>query len=179
MGANPFSAINETQFLEWIGILFLSTAFFPFLAIMILKLTGLISDAFMHAPKDRILPLTGTLIFYIWAFYFFEHKEVAPLLLKSLLLGAIFSIILDFFINIFYKVSIHTTSAGMMPGNMLALMILEPSMPISIFMVAIIAAVLVGLIRWWLGAHTLGQILLGYSIGISMQLIAFLILRPV
>lgn len=35
---------------------------------------------------------------------------------------------------------------------------------------------LVGLVRWWLGAHTSGQIFLGYSIGISMQLIAYLIL---
>jgi len=179
LSANGFSAVDERRFLEWTGILLLSTVFFPFLAILILRLTGLISDAFMHAPKDRILPLTATLIFYVWAFYFFEHKALAPLLLKSLLLGAIFSIILDFFINIFYKVSVHTTSAGMMPGSILALMIIEPSTPPSIFVVATIAAILVGLIRWWLGAHTLGQILLGYSIGISMQLIAYLILRPV
>ena len=179
IGGNGFSAVKERLFLEWLGIVFLSTVFFPFLAIMILRFTGLISDAFMHAPKDRILPLTATLIFYVWAFYFFEHKALAPLLLKSLLLGAVFSIILDFFINIFYKVSVHTTSAGMMPGNILAFMIIEPSTNASIFIIAIIAAMLVGWIRWWLGAHTLGQILLGYSIGISMQLVAYLILRPV
>jgi hypothetical protein len=177
--ANGFSIAGENQFLKWAGIVLLATVFFPFLAILILRLTGLISDAFMRAPKDRILPLTGTLIFYIWAFYFFEHKDSAPLLLKSLLLGAIFSIILDFFINFFYKVSIHTTAAGMMPGNILAFMIIHPSMPVYVLIIAILAAVLVGLIRWWLGAHTWAQILLGYSIGISMQLMAYLILKPV
>jgi len=130
----------------------------------------------MHLPKDRILPLTCTLLFYSWAFYFFENKDLVPLLLRSLLLGAIFSIIIDLVINFFYKVSVHTTVAGMMPGNILTLMIIDPSMTVSILIAVILAATLVGLVRWWLGAHTSGQIFLGYSIGISMQLIAYLIL---
>jgi len=179
INAPGLPVVDQKRFLEWLGILFLTTVFFPFLAILTLRLSGLISDAFMHAPKDRILPLAATMVFYVWAFYFFEHQALAPLLLKCLLLGAILSIILDFFINIVYKVSVHTTSAGMMPGSILSLMMIDPSTNPSVLVVATVAAVIVGLIRWWLGAHTLGQILLGYSIGISMQLLAYLILRSI
>jgi len=171
-----FSLISRNQFWKWLGFIFLTTVLFPFLAILVLRLAGSISDAFMHLPKDRILPLTSTLLFYSWAFYFFEFKALVPLLMRTLLLGAIFSIMIDLVINFFYKVSVHTTAAAMMPGIILTIMIIDPSMPVSILISVIFAAALVGWVRWWLGAHTIGQIFLGYSIGTSMQLIAWLIL---
>jgi membrane-associated phospholipid phosphatase len=37
---------------------------------------------------------------------------------------------------------------------------------------AVFIALFVGVIRWLLGAHTIGQIMLGYTIGILMQLAA-------
>ena len=179
VGAGGFAAIPRVRFLEWTAILFLSTVFFPFLSILLLRLTGMISNAFMYKPGDRILPLTATLIFYVWAFYFFQDRASAPLLLRSLLLGAVFSIMLDFFINLFYKVSVHTTAAAMMPGNILVLWIIDPATPLFVLVITTLAAILVGLVRWWLGSHTKGQILLGYSIGILMQLTAYFLLRSI
>jgi len=175
--ADGFKTITREQFRNWMGILFLATVLFPFLVIMILRLTKLISDAYMHAPRDRMLPLVGTLIFYAASFYFFAQEVDAPFLMHVLLLGSVFSIVLDFIINLFYKVSVHTTSAGMMPGNFLVLCILSAATPAWLIAIAFAVALLVGLVRWWLGAHTRGQIVLGWAIGISMQLVAYSILK--
>jgi hypothetical protein len=93
------------------------------------------------------------------------------------LLGAIFSIILDFAINFFYKVSVHTTAAGIMPGNIVLIMLFGESIPNFILLMIILLAALVGVVRWLLGSHTIGQLILGYLIGFTMQIFAYLILR--
>jgi membrane-associated phospholipid phosphatase len=41
----------------------------------------------------------------------------------------------------------------------------------------LVIAMVVGIIRWLLGAHTVGQILLGYAIGILTQLGAYFYLN--
>jgi hypothetical protein len=151
--------------------------FFPFLAILLLRATKLISDAYMHTPADRVLPLTVTLLFYVWTFSFFQGITEAPLYLRSLLLGSIFSIIVDFAINFFYKVSVHTTAAAVMPASILVMMWATTTVPILMLLLMFMLAILIGVVRWLLGSHTVGQILLGYLIGFSMQILAWFILK--
>jgi hypothetical protein len=172
-----FSTIPPAEFRRWICILALTIILLPFLVIGLLRVFRLISNARMHNPRDRVLPLVGTLIFYAWAFYFFTERVTAPLLLRSLLLGSCLSIVIIFFINIYYKVSIHTTAAAIMPGILIVLLATDPQSIIVAFVLAVMAALLVGIVRWLLGAHTPGQIILGYIIGISMQVAAYLFLR--
>jgi len=155
----------------------LTTVIFPFLTILFFRAAKLISNAYMHSPADRVLPLTATMIFYVWTFYFLQQKTEAPLFLRSLVLGAVISIVLDFAINFFYKVSVHTTAAAAMPGNVLVMMSVTGSVSGATLVIAILVALLIGLVRWMLGSHTIGQILLGYSIGFACQIAAWFILR--
>ena len=176
--APQYFLTGSAEFRRWIWILVLSTILFPFLVIGLLKVFGLISNARMHNAKDRILPLVSTLLFYVWAYYFFSREVVAPLLLRVLLLGSCLAIIIIFFINIYYKVSVHTTAAAIMPGILIMLLANDQPSVIILFLIAVAAAVIVGMIRWLLGAHTPGQIILGYIIGISMQVTAYFFLKP-
>ena len=169
--------VTEEKFSNWMGILSLSTMLLPFVTILLLRATKLISDAFMHSPADRVLPLTATLIFYVWTFSFFQTEPAAPLYLRSLLLGSSFSIIVDFAINFFYKVSVHSTGAAVIPANILVMMWVTDMVPISVLILMISLALLIGVVRWLLGSHTLGQIMLGYLVGFSMQITAWDILK--
>lgn len=157
-------------------MLALSTILFPFLVIVLLRLSGLISNARMHDAKDRTVPLISTLIVYIWTYNFFDHQEKTPLLLQVLLLGSCCALVIIFSVNLFYKVSVHTTAAAIMPGILIVSM-MEGRLPVTILPGAIIAALIVGIVRWFLGAHTVGQILIGYFIGISMQIAAYFFLK--
>jgi len=49
--------------------------------------------------------------------------------------------------------------------------------PITSLILALLIAIIVGMVRWLLGAHTVGQILLGYLAGIFTQLGAYYYLR--
>jgi membrane-associated phospholipid phosphatase len=82
-----------------------------------------------------------------------------------------------FVINFFYKVSIHTTAAGILPGFCITLMLNNSLVIVLPLLLALLIAATVGIIRWLLGAHTMGQILLGYAVGILTQLATFFYLN--
>jgi membrane-associated phospholipid phosphatase len=99
-----------------------------------------------------------------------------PVIMKSLLLGSCFSIAMILLINFFYKVSVHTAAAVILTGVTIVLNVaLRRATPL-LLPLALFIAVLVGMIRWFLGAHTLGQILLGYLVGVLCQVGGFFLL---
>src|SRR6266404_6242873 len=161
-----FSDLATRDFKKWIGELLLYTVLFPLLSILVFKTSGLVSNARMHEARDRILPLLATMIFYLLAYWIFDYKHKIPLLMQILLLGSSCAIIIIFIINIFYKVSVHTTAAGILPGMCIVLLLSGKMTMILPLLSALLIAAIVGIIRWLLGAHTIGQILLGYAVGI-------------
>jgi len=175
LAPDKFFQLLPLEFEESIKELLMYTVFFPFVSILLFRLSGLISNTRMHAARDRILPLIATMIFYIFAYCFFAYKHNTPFLLQSLLLGNSCAIVILFIENLFYKVSVHTAAAAILPG-MAIVLILDHEVNITLALViALIIALFVGIIRWLLGAHTIGQIVLGYIIGISTQLGAYFI----
>src|SRR4030095_2899170 len=168
-----FSPLSSQKFAMWTKELFLYTVILPLVSIVLFRLSGLISNARMHRARDRSLPLIATMVFYILSYWFFTYKHHAPLVLCSVLLGSCSAIIIIFIINIFYKVSVHTTAAAIPPGFLFALAINNQGIVFLQLLTAVFVALFVGVIRWLLGAHTIGQIMLGYTIGILMQLTAY------
>ena len=59
-----------------------------------------------------------------------------------------------------------------MPGVCIVLMASE-KITITPLILALLVAIIVGMVRWLPGAHTIGQILLGYVAGIFTQLGAY------
>ena len=152
----------------------LFTILLPFLSVLIFRKLGLISDTRMHDAGDRIYPLVTALIFYILAYWLIARG--LPLSIHSLLLGTCLSILLLFIVTNFYKISVHTAAAAILPGVCIVLMVSE-KIPITSLILALLIAIIVGMVRWLLGAHTIGQILLGYLAGIFTQLGAYYYLR--
>jgi len=72
---------------------------------------------------------------------------------------------------------VHTTAAAILPGVCIVLMLSE-KITIKPLIFALLIAIIVGIVRWLLGAHTIGQILLGYLTGIFTQLGAYYYLHP-
>jgi len=146
------------------------TIIFPFLSVFLFRKLDLISDTRMHEPKDRIYPLLTALIFYTLANWFLIRG--LPIFIHSLLLGTCLSIFILLIVTSFYKVSVHTTAAAVLPGVCIVLLGREKITIIPLVFASLIA-IIVGTVRWLLGAHSIGQILLGYLTGIFTQLGAY------
>jgi hypothetical protein len=167
-----FAGVNNAAFGKMLLPIILNTLFFPLIATLLMKATGFIESIHMNTPKDRIIPLLATMIFYFWAYNVFKSLN-APLLLRILLLGSFWGVIVVFMINIFVKVSMHTAAAGSMLGILLVLMFLSPVNMVLPFFIALIIAGIIGTARMILGAHTNAEIWLGYIVGILVQLGAY------
>jgi hypothetical protein len=172
-----FSSPSSSEFKRWIVQLFLYTIVLPFTAIFTFKITGLISNAKMHKPRDRVLPLIATLGFYFLAYGLFVLQLRVGGIMQSLLLGSCGAIAIMLIVNFFYKVSVHTTAAAILAGICIVLAITEMPVPAPLFILAVLLALVVGVIRWFLGSHTMGQILLGYTVGIFSQVAAYFIIN--
>ncbi len=152
-----------------------STVLFPLFSILLMKPLGFIDSYRMPTAKERTIPLMVIMIFYFWISHVFNNMAgVVPLALKVLLLGNFWGIIIVFLVNIFTRVSMHTSAAGGMIGIVAVLLIISPANMILPFFAALITAGIIGSARMVLGAHQRGDVWLGYIIGVIVQLGAYI-----
>ncbi len=167
-----FAHVPDVIRWRWLAMVSINTLLLPLLVVVLLKALGFIESIHMYRSKDRVIPLMASMIFYFWAYQVASGTDM-PFVLKVLLLGNFWGIILVFMVSIFYKVSMHTSAAGSILGIVVVLMFLNPiNMQVPLFAAMVIAG-LVGTARLALGAHKPGEIWLGYAIGILVQIGAY------
>ncbi len=171
--------------------IFFTTFLIPSVAVLIMKGVGLISSLEMEERTDRIGPFIATGIFYLWAFRSLLADTSVPSAYLVAVLGATIVLFVCFFINIFYKLSIHAAAMAGFLGMVLICMhlysvgIFKIDVPFLgeciismnfILVGSILAAAAVMSARLILNVHSLGQIALGFTVGLLGQFIALKIL---
>lgn len=180
LAPQSFAGFNILDFSKYpfplIAPIVLSTVFFPLLSVVLMKALGFIESIKMENPKDRIIPLIATMTFYFWTYNVMSNTN-APFLLRVLLLASFWSVIAIFMINIFFKISMHTTAAGGAVAMIVALMLYSPvNMVLALFITIIIAGI-IGTARLILSAHNQSQVWLGYIVGFAVQMVAYWYLK--
>jgi hypothetical protein len=179
LSPNYFGALPQKQLNYWLLSIGITTLFFPLFSVALMKPLGFLSSLQMPTAKDRIIPLMTSMIFYFWVNHVFGNMPgvTVPLILRVLLLGNFWGIILVFMFNIFTKVSMHTAGAGIMVGILGVLMISSPINMVAPFLLSLLIAGAIGTARLILRAHEPYQIWLGYIIGILVQFAAYWYLK--
>lgn len=170
-----FTGMSDKQLMLLFVSIGVSTAFFPLFAILLMKPLGFISSYKMPSARERTIPLMATMIFYFWISHVLSNMAGAvPQILKIMMLGNFWGIILIFIANIFTRVSMHTAAAGGIIGIIIVLMMSTSVNMILPLFAAILLAGIIGSARLYLGAHQRGDVWLGYIIGIIVQLGAYI-----
>ncbi len=165
--------LERGSFVNLLGIVGVCTVLFPLLTILLMKALGFIRKIEMADAKDRILPLMGIMIWYFWASHVLNSLPGTPLILKVLLLGSFWNIIIVFLVNIFFKISMHAVAAGGTLGIVVALMIMNPINMLPVFFLFLFLASIIGTSRLLLGAHRSSEVWLGYLVGTVVMLSAY------
>jgi membrane-associated phospholipid phosphatase len=187
---NPYAFgihhLHEPYGLELLLRVFLSSFFIPFVAILMLRFTGLVQSLEMPERQDRIVPYIVTGIFYLWLFRNLLDNTMVPSLFTSFALGTTIALFLAFFINLFSKISIHAVGMGGLIGMIILLMVYFPdystvNIPLGqqvlqisttlLLLATLLLAGLVGTARLSLKAHVPMDLYGGYFIGFSAQMI--------
>lgn len=169
--------------------LVLYTYLFPAIAVLLMKALGLIQSLQMETRNERIGPFIAAGVFYLWFYRNIYSDPNMPIVYISAVLGATMALFGAFFINLFYKISIHAVGVG----GLLGLTIITisffsyGSIPIDrtastyigtylLLLVVIVICGLVGTARLFLDAHQPKEIYFGYALGIITQIISIKLL---
>lgn len=174
-----FAGMREKEFLVWLMRIGYTTLLIPLILVLLLKGLGFLQSIYMHDPKDRIIPLIGIMMMYFWIYHVANsissaNDIQAPFILKVMLLGNFWGIILLFILNIFFKISMHTSAAGGFLGVMIVLLLTNPvNMMLPLF-VSLVTCGIIGTARLLLGAHKPSEVWAGYALGIIAQVAAYI-----
>lgn len=188
---NPylFGVRNLAGASNLIMVLFFTTFFIPAIAVLLMKLMGMVDDLRLSNRQQRIGPYIITGIFYLWMFRTLVSNPNIPDAFKVFLLGGVISLFLAFIINIFSKISMHTTGMGGLIGMvLLCLMYFQypnfwlhlPGMDMMqldsryLLMAVIVLAGIVGSSRLYLKAHKAADVFGGYFVGLLGQFAGFI-----
>lgn len=193
MLGNPYS-FHFTRLEDKVLLLmfaFFTGLFIPLVAILMMRALGLIPDLRLMDKRDRIFPFIATGIFYLWMIRNLWQNPDVPEILRGGVLGLVIALFLAFFINNFEHLSIHAVGMGNLFTFICVLALFYGLETLNIYfsdgvltadwliVIAVIAAVAgaVGSARLVLSRHNLGEIFLGYVIGIVSQVLAFYIMN--
>ena len=170
---------------------FFSSFLIPGVAVLMMRVLGLVESMELRDKKERIGPYIVSAIFYLWLYINFRHDPSTPPLFSAFVLGSVIGLFLAFFVNIFSKISAHTVGMGGLLGMFIILLGLGVHDPVliplgswgvlhtttgTLLLLVILLAGMVGTSRLLLKAHEAIDLYGGYMVGLVAQFLAFRLL---
>lgn len=178
-GFNPYASDEDisTAYFAIAGV-FIGTGIVPVTIALILKQLNLITNLHMQKREERMLPflLTGgsyLCIIYLYTVVFNLHLDPK---IYSFMMGATIAIIIGFIITGSWKISVHMIGIGGVVGIIVLLSKLSEEVLLIPLIATIIAAGLIAYGRAYLKAHNFQQIIAGFALGFTCELLPLLLL---
>ena len=155
---------------------FIVTGILPVIFSAVLKIVGVISSLHMPKKEERILPflLTGSL--YYGVIYLFTSYWKLPLhtLIYQFMFGATLAILIGMIITYRWKISAHMIGIGGVVG-IITILSKYGEVLISLLAITIFIAGLIAFGRLQLKAHSIKQIIAGFLLGFSCEMLVLII----
>jgi len=150
-------------------VVFITTFVMPVLFTMFLVQKKIVASLELEKKEERKLPFIATAFFYFIAYYLLKMLPVPPFF-PFVILGAALVIITGFFINLKWKVSVHTMGIGGVLGltwGLSEILYIPVTIP---FILLVLLSGVIGTARLIRGTHTQMQIYAGFFIGFIIEL---------
>lgn len=138
----------------------ITTGLLPALSVFLLYRAGLVNSLELKERKERLLPLTMTLFYFI-ATYFLLMKAMLPGIIYSAILAATVAIAGLILISLFQKVSVHLCGFGSLIGSLLGLYSRSPFPFVDLLILFVLLGGILAASRAYLEAHKLHELLVG------------------
>ncbi len=183
-----FDLIDDMALVQLIVYFIVSAVVLPLVGIVLLKKLELVKTNEMESRYERIGPLIITGMLYAWlSVNFYRSNGNVPDPITLVTIGATLALFIAFFLNNFFKVSLHAVGiGGLIMGSIIMAMnwsygyvMWFGGSSLHIIALVILILVLSGLVlssRMYLGAHNLSQIYHGFVVGVLGQVIALRII---
>ncbi|MDD3108527.1 MAG: hypothetical protein PHV49_04870 [Alistipes sp.] len=173
----PTIMVHLPSTVKWflVGIVVLNTLLLPILCIGILQWFKLIPNLSLQEREDRVLPMVVVSLCYLLCILVLSERTYAFLITRFMIAG-VGCILSTFFINFYWKISLHMTAIGGLVGMLGVLSSVGLGQLQGYLFGALIAGGALGSARLYLGYHRIEQIAAGFvlGLGVSIGLILFL-----
>jgi membrane-associated phospholipid phosphatase len=153
-------------------MIFITTAMFPLLFVMIMVKRKMITDIYMKKREDRIYPFAITALFFFLSYYLIRQLPLYDVF-SLFLLGSTFLVFFSFLISFFWKISTHLMGIGGLLGGLSGIAIRLNLDFTAMIIFGLIVSGLLGFARLQLNAHKPFQVYAGFLLGFFVMVSIF------
>ena len=157
-----------------LGVVYCFTILMPTLTIFLFRKINGFSPEDLGERKRRFMPFLLTITSYIFCLVMM-HRLNIPWYMTGIILAALFMMVICIVVNLKWKLSEHMAGVGAIVGGLVSFSALFGYNPVWWLCLFILIAGVLGTARIILQHHTLGEVLVGFAVGLICSL---LVLHP-
>lgn len=170
-----FASFSEFDKLIVMIRFFVMYAMFPIVTVLLAKGLGFINSIYLRTQKERIIPYVASGVYYFWMWYVLRNQPEFPDHIVSLGFAIFLTSAAGLMANIFFKVSMHALSLGVMCVYISWLAFVLDNHFGFYIAVALFITGLVCTARFIVSDHTQKEVYTGLMLGGLCQVLAFLL----
>lgn len=157
-----------------LGVVYCFTILMPTLTIFLFRKINGFSPEDLGERKRRFMPFLLTITSYVFCLVMM-HRLNIPWYMTGIILAALIMIVICIVVNLKWKLSEHMAGVGAIVGGLVSFSALFGYNPVWWLCLFILIAGVLGTARIILQHHTLGEVLVGFAVGLICSL---LVLHP-
>ena len=157
-----------------LGVVYCFTILMPTLTIFLFRKINGFSPEDLGERKRRFMPFLLTITSYVFCLVMM-HRLNIPWYMTGIILAALIMMVICIVVNLKWKLSEHMAGVGAIVGGLVSFSALFGYNPVWWLCLFILIAGVLGTARIILQHHTLGEVLVGFAVGLIYSL---LVLHP-
>ena len=157
-----------------LGVVYCFTILMPTLTISLFRKINGFSPEDLGERKRRFMPFLLTITSYVFCLVMM-HRLNIPWYMTGIILAALIMMVICIVVNLKWKLSEHMAGIGAIVGGLVSFSALFGYNPVWWLCLFILIAGVLGTARIILQHHTLGEVLVGFAVGLICSL---LVLHP-
>ena len=157
-----------------LGVVYCFTILMPTLTIFLFRKINGFSPEDLGERKRRFMPFLLTITSYVFCLVMM-HRLNIPWYMTGIILAALIMMVICIIVNLKWKLSEHMAGVGAIVGGLVSFSALFGYNPVWWLCLFILIAGVLGTARIILQHHTLGEVLVGFAVGLICSL---LVLHP-
>ena len=175
------SGIFEVSYLRadiCLAVVFATTFIFPIISLLVLKKFKVIESITMKKREERFIPLFIMVVFLYVTSRFFNSISALAIYNFYLICNLVLCVLV-FWINLWWKISMHGIGWGAFSATLLTLSTISAKIFLPYFIISILLSGIVGSARLYLKSHSNSQIYAGFAVGFILVYCLWLLMYNV
>lgn len=170
-----FAGFTGSEKIRILAMVAVNLTLLPAATVFLLWRLRFIKNIYLRTPRERIIPYATEMIFAFWCWNVFHNLSYIPPVCTIFFLGTFITVILGWFANIYFKISMHGLAAGGMVFFVVMVALSGAGSSGQYALAAILTTGLIASARLIVSDHRPVEVYAGILLGMASQWLAVLL----